>query len=388
MKASIILRTERVYADGTCPFALRVHMDSRRRVVLGLGGLNAHPDSVNSRGFMKGRDQAARDINMELQRHLSRANEILIKARLAGHDLDPEGFKAEWASDGGSQDFIAWSEKELARQYRVHLICKATRNGLASVLGKLKKYAPQGIHFSRIDRGFLEEFDAWHRKEMDNEYRAIDDGHTARLKAIKCIRKFLYAARRAGVFNGKNPFADFKLPKCRSTMVFLTKQEVADLRAAYDSGKHADELRPFLFSCYTGLRFSDVASLEPTHIVDGHVRKDAVKGNAQKQTRLDVPLTRQALEVLAQGGLPLVRHTDQHINRTLKQAAASLGIKKRVTFHVARHSFATLFLEAGGSVEVLKELMGHSSLSVTMVYVHVGDVRKTSQMAMLERMME
>jgi len=167
----------------------------------------------------------------------------------------------------------------------------------------------------------------------------------------------------------------------------LTRPELSLMRAQYDKGIHVEELRPFLFACYTGLRFSDVATIERSHLQEGRILKPMFKGSEQSPKMVDVPLTRPALEMIANGGLPLVIHTDQHINRTLKQVAAAAGIAKRVTFHVARHSFATLFLEAGGSVEVLKELLGHGSLSVTMVYVHVAGERKQSQMAMMEAML-
>jgi integrase/recombinase XerD len=387
MKASIILRTERKYADGSSPFALCVHLGVGRKVVLGLGGLSGRAGMLDAKGFVKGRDQAARDINMELQRQLSRANEILIKARLADMVMDPEGFKAEWLADGGSQDFIAWSEKELARQYRVQLIGYSTRKQNASVLNKLKRFAPDGLRFSAINQDFLEEFDGWHRKELRHERRAIEDGRTARIKSFKSIRKFLYAAKRAGVFTGKNPFGDFKLPKGRNSLTYLTRSELALIRAHYDDGNHVEELRPFLFACYTGLRFSDVATLDRSHIQGGRILKPMFKGSQISPKMVDVWLTRPAQEMIANGGLPMVIHTDQHINRTLKQVAAATGIAKRVTFHVARHSFATLFLEAGGSVEVLKELLGHGSLSVTMAYVHVAGERKQSQMAMMEAML-
>lgn len=389
MKARILLRKEKKNLDGTSPLALSVQLGKGRKVVLGLGGLSAKPCDIDAKGFLKGRDQGARDMNLELQRHLSRANEILIKARLsATGDLDPEAFKAEWAADGGSQDFVSWSEKELARQFRVKLIGNRTRQVAAAALRKVRKFAPDGVLFGGVNQAFLEEFDAWHRQQLKLDYRAFDDGRSARIKALKSIRKFILAAKRAGAYNGKNPFADFKMPKPRHSVTYLSLKELNAIRDLYYAGSFVDELRPFLFACYTGLRFSDVHGLRQEHLVDGKIKKQVVKGAEQTPKMIDVPLTRHAVSLLDDGGLPLVRQTDQHINRTLKQVAKELSIDKRLTFHVARHTFATLFLEAGGSVEVLKELLGHCSLSITMIYVHIAGERKASQMEMMGRLFD
>jgi site-specific recombinase XerD len=71
---------------------------------------------------------------------------------------------------------------------------------------------------------------------------------------------------------------------------------------------------------------------------------------------------------------------EQTINDDLKLIAAYAGIRKSLTTHVARHTFATTFLTLGGDVVVLKEILGHSRIETTMRYVHVVDKRKTQQM--------
>ena len=62
---------------------------------------------------------------------------------------------------------------------------------------------------------------------------------------------------------------------------------------------------------------------------------------------------------------------DQHINDELKKIMAVLKIQKKVSFHVARHTFATSFLRAGGQVEKLQRLLGHSDIKQTMIYAHI-----------------
>lgn len=387
MRARILLRKERVNKDGTSPLALRAELGQKKIAVLGLGGMRAKPDELNAKGLFKSGSANASDKNLILQQALAKANDIMVKSRLTGSVLTPASFKAEWESGGGSTDFICWSEVELARQYRVNGIGEPTHRLYKNVLKKLRKFTPEGLPFGSITKEWLEEFDSWHQRQVVRKTRTIGNGHTARMKALKSIRRFLYIAIRQGVYKGKNPFLDYKVPPDKRTITWLGASELRSIRELYNSGQFVHELRPFLFSCYTGLRFSDVAGLLPEHIDNGRIRKTAVKNQAKLPKALEIPLTRQAREMLEQGGLPLCKGTDQHINRTLKIVAETAGINKRLTFHVARHTFATLFLEAGGAVEVLKELLGHSSLVNTMIYVHVAGERKTSQMELMERML-
>ena len=68
----------------------------------------------------------------------------------------------------------------------------------------------------------------------------------------------------------------------------------------------------------------------------------------------------------------------------MKDIARICGIKKRVTFHVGRHTFATQFLIIGGKVEVLQKLMGHSKMETTMIYVHIVDTQKEDQISQMD----
>jgi site-specific recombinase XerD len=123
----------------------------------------------------------------------------------------------------------------------------------------------------------------------------------------------------------------------------------------------------FLFSCFTGLRISDIKTIS----VD-NVANDILIFFAKKTGKLQrIQLSDSALNFIGKQELFYGEYTDQHINRELKLIIKSCGIKKDVTFHVARHSFATNFLICGGRVEDLQILLGHSQIRETMDYVHI-----------------
>jgi len=79
------------------------------------------------------------------------------------------------------------------------------------------------------------------------------------------------------------------------------------------------------------------------------------------------------------------KFTDQHLNKELKKIFKFLNIKKYVSFHVARHTFATLFLKAGGKVENLQVILGHKSITQTMIYVHIVQAEANQEMFLLDK---
>jgi site-specific recombinase XerD len=80
------------------------------------------------------------------------------------------------------------------------------------------------------------------------------------------------------------------------------------------------------------------------------------------------------------------KFADQHINDELKKIMRNLGITKKISFHCARHTFATSFLKVGGKVEMLKELLGHSSINQTMIYVHIVQADANKEIFLLDNL--
>ncbi len=95
-----------------------------------------------------------------------------------------------------------------------------------------------------------------------------------------------------------------------------------------------------------------------------------------------MPMAKEALDFVQHrtGARFFDVQADACINLYLKKAAKLTGLKKTLTFHTARHTFATGFLNAGGKVEVLQQILAHSDIKTTMVYIHISRERKKSEM--------
>ena len=183
------------------------------------------------------------------------------------------------------------------------------------------------------------------------------------------FKKVLNAGIDKGLFI-KNPADGIRCPKPKGlSKDFLEAHEVQQLAKAYCS--NAEIKRAFLFSLNTGLRFVDINDLKFKHIKNSQIIKP------QQKTGDDVviDLNDTALKLLGKKG----KREEQVFNlpsltgclKVLKTWTSTAGIEKNITWHSARHSFATILLTNNSDIKTVSNLLGHSSLDHTQKYTHV-----------------
>ena len=132
---------------------------------------------------------------------------------------------------------------------------------------------------------------------------------------------------------------------------------------------HKNILSRFLFSCFTGLRISDIDNLKEENIISDSLAFTTVKtGKFQR-----INMNESAKKYIDPKIIFPAGYTGEYINRELKDIAKICGIRKNISYHVSRHTFATNFLICGGRVEHLQKILGHSKITDTMIYVHIVD---------------
>lgn len=243
-----------------------------------------------------------------------------------------------------------------------------------------------------IDRQFCLELINWLR----NTYISPKTNSTLSPKTgntyCQVFRTSLNEAVQAGVIS-KNPWnlietiEKIKVPESKRD--FLTIDEVRKMIATPCPNrlvKHA-----YLFSCFTGLRISDVRKLawKDMTISNGQTYISVVM---QKTTKpLYIPLSRQAMkwmpeandanpESLVFKGLVY----DGNVNENLKKWAAAAGITKNVCYHTSRHTFATMMLTLGADIYTVSKLLGHSSVRHTLIYAKIIDRKKDEAVSLIE----
>ena len=198
-----------------------------------------------------------------------------------------------------------------------------------------------------------------------------------------------------------NPFEDATYEKEERKIRFLQKSDIAKFMALKVNDKEAElARRMFLFSCFTGLAIADMECLKFSHIqtsADGrrYIRKERQKTKVESV----VPLHPIAEEILSRcqegedqavkekdGGLVFPRGCSRSVmNNKLSTVGLACGIRQRLSFHMARHTFGTLSLSAGIPIESIAKMMGHASISSTQIYAQVTDKKISEDMDKLIR---
>lgn len=242
-----------------------------------------------------------------------------------------------------------------------------------------KKYIKgyRDIQLCNIDKTYLEGFANFLRGKEIKE-STVKEYYTK----LVCV---LNEAVREGLIDS-NPAMrvsnDIKPKAQEAERCYLNVDEVEMLIKT--PCKNEEVKRAFLFSCFTGLRFSDLIALKYSEI---HENKIFFKQQKTQRQNI-VPLSDEALKYLPNGSgenfafnLP----TNQTVNVTVHKWSKSAGINKDVTFHTARHTNATLLLTAGVDLYTVSKLLGHTDIKTTEIYAKVIDSKKSEAVGKLDK---
>lgn len=216
--------------------------------------------------------------------------------------------------------------------------------------------------------------------------------------AMKMMQKFRTIYQTA-IDNGwvqKNPFASIKIHFDVVDREFLTKQELVDIIQKPMTSKRLDQVRDvFVFCCFCGLAYCDVAKLTTDNLVDGDDGRTWLRTRRQKtDTPVDVPLLEIPMTILRKydgqitGDKLLPVPSNQKCNDYLKEIASICGIDKELTFHMARHTFSTtVTLSNGVPIETVSKMLGHRNIRTTQIYAKVIHDKVSADMdALAERL--
>jgi len=249
----------------------------------------------------------------------------------------------------------------------------------------IRKYANKSdIPLSKVNFGFLNAFDI---------YLKIDKGAVP--NTALCYHKHVKKTFNTAISLGyiiRNPYESFKVVRNETNRDFLTLQEVRQIQSKKISVYRLELVRDiFVFACYTGLSYSDIAKLNSNHVQIGNDGNDwIIIDRTKTESRCRIPILPVAKEILkkyennpvAQTSkrlLPIL--SNQKMNSYLKEIEDICSINKKLTMHVARHTFATsVTLSNGVPIETVSKMLGHSSLKTTQIYAKIVDSKISNDM--------
>ncbi|WP_317132044.1 site-specific integrase [Bizionia myxarmorum] len=194
----------------------------------------------------------------------------------------------------------------------------------------------------------------------------------------------------------KDPFVRFRMSFKKINREFLSETELDNLKNKNFISDRLDRVRDlFIFSCYTGISYVDIMFLTPDHLTMGIDGNNWIITKRQKtDSVVKVPLLPQALEIVqkyqdhpvtAVSETLLPKLTNEKLNMYLKEVANFVGIKKNLTFHMARQTFATtITLSNGVPIETVSKILGHTKITTTQIYPRVLENKISSDMNLLK----
>jgi site-specific recombinase XerD len=258
-----------------------------------------------------------------------------------------------------------------------------------------QKYKNADIFLSSLNYQFITEFEFFLRtsKPLDASNPLTNNGV---MKHMERLRKMVTLAYKMEWIS-KDPFAQYKLKFKRTEMAFLTPEELQKFEAVELPKKIVARARDlFVFCCYTGLSYVDLDNLRNNNLCIGIDGEYWINTKRQKtETPVNMPLLPKAYALIQkykdeprvfyrQRLLPFM--SNQRLNKYVKEIAQLCGIKKELSFHAARHTFATtVTLTNGVPVETVSKMLGHTKLSTTQIYVHVVKQKISEDMQALKR---
>jgi site-specific recombinase XerD len=389
------VKKSKTQSNGTAPLYLRITIDGKitelsvKRYI--------QPDKWNNQAQkVNGSNEEAKTINaylktFELQVLEAQHNLLKDKEQITTETLKNKLIGVEEKPLTIIPIFKDHNQKLKALQGAEYSKGTITRyeTALKHTLDFLKwKYNKTDIEIKAIDNAFINEFEFYLRsvRKCNNN------------SAVKYVKSNFGKVVRLCVANGwlqRDPFINYTSKMREVNRQFLTEQELHILSTKVLMNERLRQVRDiFVFSCYTGLAYIDAANLTPQNIGIGIDGERWIYTFRQKtDTRSNIPLLQPAFEIIEKYKehklckvknrlLPVL--TNQKMNAYLKEIAAICNISKELTFHIARHTFATtVTLSNGIPIETVSKMLGHSSIKQTQHYAKILDRKVSDDMKIL-----
>ncbi|OJW83633.1 MAG: recombinase [Bacteroidetes bacterium 46-16] len=383
------LKRPKKYIKGPVPIYLRITVDGIPKEL----SIKRECDPVlwnSETQRAKGTKEAAKSLNafmqtMEVQVHDARRRLIeggkpitaqALKDQLTGREERKVGILEVFAHH--NEQLAALVGKEFAEG-----TLQRYKTSLEHTKAFIKwKYNSSDLDIKKLDYEFIADYEFWLKSVRSC-------AHNTTMKYLSNFRKIVNKYIRNGSL-AHDPFTGFKMTKREVERTALTEEELQRIAQKPMSTPRLAQVRDiFLFCCYSGLAYVDIKKLKRSEIAVGVDGGQWIFTSRQKtDIPSRIPLLPVTLDIMERYKehpqccnedrvLPVL--SNQKMNAYLKEIADLCGITKNLTFHLARHTFATtVTLSNGVPIETVSKMLGHRNLKTTQIYAKVLD-RKVSQ---------
>ncbi|WP_426275090.1 site-specific integrase [Chryseobacterium sp. S-02] len=373
MKLSILffLRRNKTNVKGLCPVECRITLDSQRKPFS--TGVFINPNSWNAskqKAFPP--NKINNQINTQLSLIKQDINQAFLFLQVQEKDFDVDDIYKQYKGENIKQD------KSITEMFLLHITKQEKLIGISTTKVSVAKFYQTQTHVKSFIKhqykksdyllkdmtmAFITEFEFYLKAEKQFKQNTVH----------KTIQRFKQIVKLAvGLdYLAKDPFLLYKNRKPKKQVVFLSKEELETLEKHQFASERLQQVADmFIFCCYTGLAYTEMANLKTSDIQTGYDSNKWIHIHRQKTKRdYDIPLLSKAESILDKYKtetqlLPVI--TNQKFNSYLKEIAEIVGINKTLTHHIARKTFAsTILLYNDVPMEIVSELLGHSEIGIT-----------------------
>lgn len=376
-RVSFYLRGNHVNKSGQSGIMIRISLDGEMKQFYSKVDINGDLWDVKG-NCAKGNSHAAREVNKQLediryvlQRHY---RDLFGKFGRVG----VEQLKCAYlgATDDGDMLLRLYDKKIGQKAVLVgHTIGERTlgkyRNAKEVLSGFIKKqYGMDDYPVSSVDYGFISSLDLYYRGTCKYSHNYV-------IKHLRYLKQVISDAYKNRLICS-DPFMDYRLSQEPVGKDYLIEPEIIKLLDWNFETKHLERVRDmFMFCAFTGLAYIDAYSLTRRHIIEDASGSRWIQVNRTKSSvQANIPLLEIPSAILdkykgldPEKLLPL--DTNQRMNMYLKEISKICNINKKLSTHCFRHTFATLMLTKGISIESVSKMLGHTNITTTQIYAKI-----------------
>lgn len=392
-KVLFYLRGNHVNKDGTSAIMIRISIDGEIEQLS--SKLYVDPKVWDAkRGRANGRSAKILELNGRLQ-----DIEVLLKEHY--YDIQRRHGYVTAEMVRNAYMGITQREESLLKLYKQHLEDTKKLVGLSKADPTYRKYERM---YRRVVEFMKKKYNITDIPLREIKYQFIVDlefflrteykySQNTTYKCMKFFKQVINKAIRAGLIT-VDPFNGYKISVQRVDRGFLSEDDLKKMMEKEFASKRLEQVRDiFVFACFTGLAYIDLANLRVDNIqkmFDG--RLWIVTHRQKTNTKVTVPLLPPAIKILKKYEgkyldgqlLPII--TNQKLNCYLKEIADICGIEKNLTFHLARHTFATtMTLGKGVPIESVSKMLGHTNIQTTQIYARITNEKISHDMENLAK---
>ncbi|WP_354335631.1 site-specific integrase [Pedobacter sp. CG_S7] len=387
------LRRYKINNDGTIPIYMRITVNGKR-LDISVKRTIADKNWNAGKGMAKGSREEIVKLNNYLEKFRSSIVECYQELHLQKKLITVEIIK-EKIFGNDQQDYTLCKLISYHNTGQIGILATGTLKNYYTTERYIHKFLKEQYkttdkYLTELSYSFILNFERYLRNHKPSDHhRPLNNNGI--MKHIERFRKIVSLGVTLEWLE-KDPFTKYKQKFDRVERQCLNIQELKRIEEKKFDIERLQQVKDlFIFSCYTGLSYIDVMNLQPGSVMIGLDGRDWIITSRQKtSTGVRIPLLEKAREIIekykthpkivADGSL-LPRLSNQRLNGYLKEIADLCGITKPLTFHIARHTFATtITLNNGVPMESVSKMLGHTKLSTTQVYAKVIEQKLSDDM--------